>query len=168
MDGVKIMRPSLDDIDKNTVLRGVLAPSRRGQRRTCTPRGRQEEGPQGPCASVPASRSRLKIGLDGLPEPGRVEQGGGLGVRTGREELLQPERPVYPPADAVEESGTVKWYNATKGFGFIAADRGGKDIFVHASALERAGIPGLTEGQRVSVDVIDGRKGPEAAGLRLI
>ena len=80
----------------------------------------------------------------------------------------RPERPVYPPADAVEESGTVMWYNATKGFGFIAPDRGGKDIFVHASALERAGIAGLTEGQRVTVDVIDGRKGPEAAGLRLI
>jgi cold shock CspA family protein len=46
--------------------------------------------------------------------------------------------------------------------------RGGKDIFVHASALDRAGITGLTEGQRVAVDVIDGRKGPEAAGLRLI
>jgi maltose alpha-D-glucosyltransferase / alpha-amylase len=49
-----------------------------------------------------------------------------------------------------------------------ASDRGGKDIFVHASALDRAGIAGLTEGQRVAVDVIDGRKGPEAAGLRLI
>jgi CspA family cold shock protein len=82
----------------------------------------------------------------------------------------RPERPMYPPADraAVEESGTVKWYNAMKGFGFIASDRGGKDIFVHASALDRAGIAGLTEGQRVAVDVIDGRKGPEAAGLRLI
>ena len=82
----------------------------------------------------------------------------------------RPERPLYPPADraAVEESGTVKWYNAMKGFGFIASDRGGKDIFVHASALERAGIAGLTEGQRVAVDVIEGRKGPEAAGLRLI
>jgi cold shock protein len=82
----------------------------------------------------------------------------------------RPERPAYPPTDqaAVEESGTVKWYNAMKGFGFIASDRGGKDIFVHASALERAGITGLTEGQRVAVDVIDGRKGPEAAGLRLI
>ena len=82
----------------------------------------------------------------------------------------RPDRPMYPPADqaAVEESGTVKWYNATKGFGFIASDRGGKDIFVHASALERAGITGLTEGQRVAVDVIDGRKGPEATGLRLI
>jgi cold shock protein len=82
----------------------------------------------------------------------------------------RPERPVYPPTDqaAVEESGTVKWYNAMKGFGFIASDRGGEDIFVHASALERAGITGLTEGQRVAVDVIDGRKGPEATGLRLI
>ena len=82
----------------------------------------------------------------------------------------RPERPMYPPADrvAVEESSTVKWYNAMKGFGFIAPDRGGKDIFVHASALDRAGITGLTEGQRVAVDVIDGRKGREAAGLRLI
>ena len=83
----------------------------------------------------------------------------------------RPERPVYPPADqaaAVEESGTVMWYNAMKGFGFIASDRGGKDIFVHASALNRAGIAELAEGQRVAVDVIDGRKGPEAASLRLI
>jgi len=82
----------------------------------------------------------------------------------------RPERPAYAPAGgaAVEESGTVKWYNATKGFGFIGSDRGGKDIFVHASVLERAGIAGLTEGQRVAVDVVDGKKGPEAAGLRLI
>jgi CspA family cold shock protein len=82
----------------------------------------------------------------------------------------RPERPMYPLVDraAIEVSGTVKWYNAMKGFGFIASDQGGKDIFVHASALERAGIAGLTEGQRVAVDVIDGRKGPEAAGLRLI
>jgi CspA family cold shock protein len=81
----------------------------------------------------------------------------------------RPERPMYPANQAVvEESGTVKWYNAMKGFGFIASERGGKDIFVHASALERSGITGLTEGQRVAVDVIDGRKGPEATGLRLI
>src|SRR5438270_3463654 len=82
----------------------------------------------------------------------------------------RPERPMYPPADraAVEEYGTVKWYNAMKGVGLIASDRGGKDIFVHASALERAGIAGLMEGQRVAVAVIDGKKGPEAAGVRLI
>ena len=60
----------------------------------------------------------------------------------------------------------MKWYNATKGFGFVAADRGGKDIFVHASAVERAGIMGLAEGQRVAVSVADGQKGPEAVSLR--
>jgi len=62
----------------------------------------------------------------------------------------------------------VKWYNATKGFGFIAAERGGKDIFVHATVLERSGIIGLTDGQRVIVDVAEGQKGPEAVTLRLI
>ncbi len=83
---------------------------------------------------------------------------------------VRPERSPSPPADkaTVEEAGTVKWYNASKGFGFIASDRGGNDIFVHASALNRAGIADMAEGQRVAVDVIDGRKGPEAAGLRLI
>jgi CspA family cold shock protein len=83
----------------------------------------------------------------------------------------RPERPAYPSsADraTVEELGTVKWYNATKGFGFIAVDRGGKDVFTHATVLERAGIVGLAEGQRVAVDVADGQKGPEAVSLRLI
>ena len=65
----------------------------------------------------------------------------------------RPERSVYPPADqaAIEESGTIKWYNAIKGFGFVASDRGGKDIFVHASTLKRAGIADLAAGQRVAV-----------------
>src|SRR5258708_29098655 len=82
----------------------------------------------------------------------------------------RPERPAYPSGDraAVEELGTVKWYNANKGFGFIAPDQGGQDIFVHAWALERASIMGLAEGQRVAVDVAQGQKGPEAVGLRLI
>jgi cold shock protein len=82
----------------------------------------------------------------------------------------RPERPIYPSDNqaAVEEIGTVKWYNAMKGFGFIASDRGGKDIFVHATVLNRAGIADLPEGQRVAVDVVDGRKGPEAASIRLI
>jgi CspA family cold shock protein len=81
----------------------------------------------------------------------------------------RPERPAYSSGGhAAEELGTVKWYNANKGFGFIAPDQGGKDIFVHASALERAGIMGLAEGQRVAVDVAQGQKGPEAVGLRMI
>ena len=81
----------------------------------------------------------------------------------------RPERP-YTPADeaSVEEIGTVKFYAADKGFGFIVRDRGGKDIFVHASALNRAGIAELGEGQRVAGDMVEGGKGPEALNIRLI
>jgi CspA family cold shock protein len=81
----------------------------------------------------------------------------------------RPERPAYPAVDrpTIEDFGTVKWFNNAKGFGFIVADRGGKDIFVHASALQRSGIMGLDEGQRVAVDVAEGQKGPEAVNLRL-
>jgi cold shock protein len=61
-------------------------------------------------------------------------------------------------------TGTVKWYNETKGYGFIQPDNGGKDIFVHASALERAGMRGLAEGQKISYEVeADRRTGKESA-----
>ncbi|MBQ0819569.1 cold-shock protein [Microvirga sp. HBU67558] len=50
-------------------------------------------------------------------------------------------------------TGTVKWYNETKGYGFIQPDNGGKDVFVHATALERAGMRGLAEGQKISYEV---------------
>ena len=69
---------------------------------------------------------------------------------------------------SVEETGTVKWFNPEKGYGFIAPNGGGKDVFVHISALDRSGIAALGEGQTVVVDVIEGRKGPEAARVRLI
>jgi cold shock protein len=62
-------------------------------------------------------------------------------------------------------TGTVKWYNETKGYGFIQPDNGGKDVFVHATALERAGLRGLAEGQKISYDVeSDRRTGKESAG----
>ncbi|MBL4748182.1 MAG: cold-shock protein [Magnetovibrio sp.] len=60
-------------------------------------------------------------------------------------------------------NGTVKWFNATKGFGFIEPEDGGKDAFVHISALERAGISGLNDGQKVSYELVAGRDGKEAA-----
>ncbi len=62
-------------------------------------------------------------------------------------------------------TGTVKFYNDQKGYGFIQPDNGGKDVFVHATALERAGMRGLVEGQKISYDVeADRRTGKEAAG----
>ena len=69
---------------------------------------------------------------------------------------------------SVEETGTVKWFNADRGYGFIALANSGNDVFVHASALERSGLRGLGEGQSVVVDVVEGRKGPEAARVRLV
>jgi CspA family cold shock protein len=61
-------------------------------------------------------------------------------------------------------TGTVKFYNSQKGFGFIQPDDGGKDVFVHATALERAGMRGLVEGQKIGFDVeTDRRSGKDAA-----
>jgi CspA family cold shock protein len=65
-------------------------------------------------------------------------------------------------------NGTVKWFNSTKGFGFIAPASGGKDIFVHISAVERAGLTSLDDNQEVTFDIESGRDGREsAANLQL-
>ena len=62
-------------------------------------------------------------------------------------------------------TGTVKWFNATKGYGFIQPDDGGKDVFVHISAVEQAGMRELNEGQKVSYDIVaDKRTGKSSAG----
>ena len=59
--------------------------------------------------------------------------------------------------------GTVKWFNSTKGYGFIQPDEGGKDVFVHISAVERSGLSGLNDGQKVSYDIEAGRDGRSSA-----
>ena len=61
-------------------------------------------------------------------------------------------------------SGTVKWFNMSKGFGFIAPDDGGSDIFVHISAVEQSGLNGLADNDKVTFDMIDGRDGRKMAG----
>lgn len=55
-------------------------------------------------------------------------------------------------------TGTVKWFNAQKGYGFIQPDNGGPDVFVHISAVERSGLPGLNDGQKVTYDIVKDRR----------
>ncbi len=72
-------------------------------------------------------------------------------------------------------TGTVKWFNATKGFGFIQPQEGGKDVFVHISAVERSGLNGLNEGQKISYDmdincgtIVDGEETIQESGQRIL
>ena len=64
--------------------------------------------------------------------------------------------------------GTVKWFNDTKGFGFITPEDGGKDCFVHQTAIQGSGFKSLSEGDRVEFDVVQGQKGPAAENVRKI
>jgi CspA family cold shock protein len=89
--------------------------------------------------------------------PPREGGGGGGGFGRGPRDL----------SSAVEMSGTVKWFNTDKGFGFIAPEGGGKDVFIHISVLGRSGITGLTEGQQVSMRVVETPKGREAVSISL-
>ena len=65
------------------------------------------------------------------------------------------------------QTGTVKWFNAQKGFGFIQPDNGGTDVFVHISAVERAGLNGLNEGQKISFEIVADRRSGKSAADRL-
>jgi cold shock protein len=76
------------------------------------------------------------------------------------------ERRGSRPLSTLE--GAVKWFEPDKGYGFISPDRGGKDVFIHITALRRSGIDGLMPGQRVRVEVIDGKKGLEADHITIV
>ena len=65
-------------------------------------------------------------------------------------------------------AGTVKWFNTEKGYGFIAPEEGGNDVFVHISALQEAGIQGLNDGQKVTYEIVDNRGKSAASQLQLV
>jgi CspA family cold shock protein len=121
----------------------------------------------------------------GTPGPGapiRVRTGRGpkgpqvaeiteLGEATGAAVSPPPRRHAAGysagPSPGEEVRGVVKWYNTQKGFGFITPETGGKDVFVHVSALGRSGLTELVPGQTVRLQVIAGKKGPEAGSVSL-
>ena len=77
----------------------------------------------------------------------------------------RPRRAAPDPSTAVSVTGKVKWFDESKGFGFVASEDGGKDVFVHISILGPAGVSRLAEGQQVNMRVVDTPKGREAISL---
>ena len=100
----------------------------------------------------------------GAGGPGAGGSMGGGGGGFDRPRAAAARQPV-DMSTAVEMRGTVKWFNAEKGFGFVMPDGGGKDVFVHISALNRGGMSGLEPNQTVKMQVADGRRGPEAVSV---
>ncbi|MEI6986449.1 MAG: cold shock domain-containing protein [Rhodospirillaceae bacterium] len=111
-------------------------------------------------ATQQAPRSPARSGSGGGGSSGGG--GGGSGFGSPR-----PARGAPDVSSAIAMAGTVKWFNGEKGFGFVASEDGGKDVFVHVSVLGTAGLTTLPEGQRVSMQVVDTQKGREAVSITL-
>ncbi|MDX8541669.1 cold-shock protein [Mesorhizobium abyssinicae] len=107
-------------------------------------------------SSVPEG-ARLKVTLEETRKGHQVAQVLEIARETANTSTFAPE-----------SAGTVKWYNAEKGFGFIAPEAGGKDVFVHASTLARCGVSELVEGQKVFIECAQGKKGLEVQSIRVV
>ena len=125
------------------------------------------QGQKGPqvtnITSVDTSTAEAPVRRDPRPPRAGGFGGGGYGDR--------PERGAgggggrFASGPSTEMSGTVKWYDPAKGFGFVSVNDGGKDVFIHRSALARAGLESLAEGQPVTMGVVEGMKGREAQSI---
>ena len=113
-------------------------------------------------ANIVAPARTPRPGFGDRPDRGGFGGGGGGGFGGGD---ARPRRAAPDPATAVPLAGKVKWFDETKGFGFVASEDGGKDVFVHISVLGAAGITRLTEGQPVMMKVVNTPKGREAISL---
>jgi cold shock protein len=122
-------------------------------------------------SSVPdGARLKVRIG-QGPKGPEVIDVDASTAQVTSRAERSPAHRPSSQRAGSgpTEEClGSVKWFNVEKGFGFVAQDRGGKDVFVHATTLDRSGLSELPEGRRVRMQISQGQKGPEARSIELL
>jgi CspA family cold shock protein len=120
-------------------------------------------------AVAPGAKLQINVGQGQKgPQVTRVvEVDASTAVEPARRPGPRGPRMAPDPSTAIEMSGTVKWFNPDKGFGFVAVGDGGKDVFVHVSVLARAQLAHLAEGQRVSMRVVDTPKGREALSLQL-
>ncbi len=157
------------ELDPGTKLSVRVAPGQRGPQVTevlsVDTSSAQPRAPRAP-------RERFGGGGGGGDRGGYGDRGGFGGGDRGGFGGGAPRRPSFQnaaPTGPVEDlTGTVKWYNPAKGFGFIAPDDGGRDVFVHRSALERARLPDLHEGQKVQIGVTQGMKGREVATIDVV
>ena len=125
---------------------------------------------QGPVQPGTSLLVRVSQGQKGAQVAEVMEVDASTAAPAPRERSFSGPRPARRERDmgsTVEMRGTVKWYNAAKGFGFVVVPEGGKDVFVHVSVLEQEGLQSLAEGQAVVMQVAQGTKGPEAVGIKL-
>ncbi len=111
-----------------------------------------------------------RAGYAVLPDGTEIDCLLGLGQKGSQVEEINSVEMAAAAAGGGDDAidGTVKWFNPTKGFGFVQLDDGGKDVFIHVSVLQRAGVMELLEGQRVRVTTSQGQKGPQAETLEFL
>jgi cold shock protein len=116
------------------------------------------EGASITCEVSAGAKGPLVTNVLNIDNSTAVAPGAGVGAAGDR----------HPARPSTTMEGAVKWFEAEKGYGFISPDGGGKDVFIHITALRRSGVNALGPGQRVRVEVVDGRKGLEAEHVTLI
>jgi cold shock protein len=145
-----LQRAGSEAVNPGAGLRVRIGPGQKGQQVTEVIEITSPGEPGGPGGGAPAARGGFGGDRPRFGAPGGAPRGPGGGG-------------FAPSGPAEEMRGTVKWYSAEKGFGFVSPEGGGRDVFVHATALERSGVPPLAEGQAVVMQVVQGKKGPEAS-----